>query len=558
MAARLLFLLLVLLFGTLQAYDKNISHRILYLIQTGHLNDGLDLYKSYAKELGHHDQELLREISFLLLDQGARSNDPETQLMAIFGAGISLSEKALHILEAGVEHQLPQIQLVSLNFLSKYHNDLADELLKRGMIAQHPLIRLETVFLMAEKKLPTALAHAESLMYKFEKEVWPIFTEIYAMIGSNAAVKLMRKMLASTDSKIRLAMVHNAAEYGRDDLLPQIRTLAAQHDLALQEACAYALGELGDHSSIPRLKELAVSKSANVKLASLIALYKLGIKETANEIQAMASAGDLFAIAALGQIPNSEVTLLPQLLSKNIQIKINAAIALLELEDSRCIMGLEDLLVRDHRDLIFGKTSSIGRSLQAIKAIPSGTENLQDNPLLYELSLHLKEAIVEKAKDLPEKQFLDIADALLSLQENELVPILVELLEEKRSDKAIRILKKYQQMLGAPLIRNYCNLALYRLKEEGPHAEILQEWVGKKQNESLIKFRPFVPAELRKRSEGSYQLTPEETSRLLIETFETFVRMKDTKGIDVLIEAIQNGNSKNRYALAGLLIHASN
>ena len=58
-------------------------------------------------------------------------------------------------------------------------------------------------------------------------------------------------------------------------------------------------------------------------------------------------------------------------------------------------------------------------------------------------------------------------------------------------------------------------------------------------------------------SEGAYQLTPQETSKLLVDSFDAFLKTQDDKGIDIVLEAIQNGNPKNKYALAGLLIHAT-
>ena len=75
-------------------------------------------------------------------------------------------------------------------------------------------------------------------------------------------------------------------------------------------------------------------------------------------------------------------------------------------------------------------------------------------------------------------------------------------------------------------------------------------------NEELIRFRPFLPREMRDHEEN-YQLTPQDNSGLLIASFESFVSHKDEKGIDILLEAIQNGNAKNKYALAGLLMRAS-
>ena len=55
---------------------------------------------------------------------------------------------------------------------------------------------------------------------------------------------------------------------------------------------------------------------------------------------------------------------------------------------------------------------------------------------------------------------------------------------------------------------------------------------------------------------GAFTLTPKETSRLLIEAYETLAESHEMEGIDLLIEAIRLGHKKNRYALAGLLLKA--
>ena len=51
-----------------------------------------------------------------------------------------------------------------------------------------------------------------------------------------------------------------------------------------------------------------------------------------------------------------------------------------------------------------------------------------------------------------------------------------------------------------------------------------------------------------------YLLTPKETSRLLIEGYETLAESHTMDAIDLLVEAIKGGNKKNRYVLAGLLL----
>lgn len=491
-----------------------------------------------------------------MLDQGFRTRDPELQLLTIYGAGVSLNEKALYIIQEGFNSSIPQLQLVALNFLSRNHHDSVEEYLNRAMASDSLLIRLEAAFLLSEKKSPKAAGQIESLMYKVDPALIPLFPQLFVLIGTDEAMKIVRKLLINQDEQVRIETIHSLAKHGRDDMLRKIRMLLTHHEINQQEACIYTIGILKDESSVPKLIQLKNSPSPYVRLAALQALYRLGRKETRQEIEKMAKQQDPFAIQALSEMEGSEETLFELTKASGLQVRLNAALALLERQDSRCLVPLCEILVKDHRDLAFVKYSSIGKAFSAWRAIPSAKQNLGDNAIVFELSLHMREEVLRKALDLPEKDFLRLAHTLFELQQNDLIPALVELLENLQTPQAVELLKLHQQKPGAPLIRNYCNLALYNLKESGPYAENLRQWVTKQQDEDLIRFRPFVPWEMREHGSSSYQLTPEDTSQLLIQSLESFVRIRDDKGVDILIETIQNGNPKNRYVLAGLLMRA--
>lgn len=530
-------------------------NRILFLMQAGNQAQAINLYNAHAQQQGHHDLELLRQIGMSILDQGSNSDDPEIVLLSIFGAGISANDKAIYILQDGLKSKVPQLQLVAMNFLSRLQNDDADLLLTRIMNSNYLILRLEGAYHLAQKKAPIALAQTEALMNKVDPEFWPIFPQLYAMIGSADAMRTMRKLLANPRESVRVAAIVSVGEYNRDDLLPTIRTLSTHHVTSQQEACAYVLGKMKDESSVDKLESMTKSGSKTVRLAAWQALYRLGRKEWRTSIEEAASKNDLFAITILGEVEGSENLLFQLTQSQNLHVRTNAALSLLRRHDVRCLKPLCDILIHDARDLAFTQLESPSGALTAYKVIPSATQNLEENAVAIELSLALREKILMEALELPEADFLLLANTLFETHQNDLVPTLVEALETLRSPAAIALLKRHQQKAGAPLIRNYCNLALYRLKEEGPYAENLHQWIAKEQHGDLIHFRPFLPWELRKNT--TYQLNPQETSRLLIESFEAMIQNQDDQGVDVLLHAIQHGNAKNKYALAGLLIHAA-
>lgn len=532
------------------------SNHILYLMHTGNINQALQAYQRYKTETGSHDFELLERMGLSLLDQGFRTRDPEIQAMALFGAHISQNEKALYIVEDALMSNNPELQIIGLKLVGHHQNDLVSKLLYRAMGSDFLLIRLEAAFELAEKKDPRAVAQIEALMAKVDEALWPIFPQLFALIDNNQANRSLRRLLSHSNELVRVASILSVAEHGHDNFIPMIRRLATHRELAQQEACAMALGVFKDEPSVGRLQALTDSPSPSVKLAALYALYKLGRTESRGKIESLARAGDLYAIAILGKIKESEGILLELVRSNQLQIRMNAALALLEHRNRLCLPSIVELLLEDMRDLAMVKTTSPGKSLQAWRIVPSAKQNLETTPEAHELSLHQREELLIKSVELEEEDFLNVADAILTKRQNDLVPTLVEVLKNHPTPQVIALLKKHQQKVGAPLVRNYCNLALFSLKEPGPYAANLRDWIEQKKDVDLIRFRPLLPFEERTGSGSRFDVTPEDSSRLLVEAFESFVAMQDDVGIDLLISVISNGNEKNKYALVGLLMRA--
>ena len=80
-------------------------------------------------------------------------------------------------------------------------------------------------------------------------------------------------------------------------------------------------------------------------------------------------------------------------------------------------------------------------------------------------------------------------------------------------------------------------------------------WLLHQSQLERIKLQPFLPWQSRI-DLNNFTLSPEETSRLLIEMFYAFAQRQDEKSIDVLVEALKRGHQNNSYVLAGLLLRA--
>lgn len=528
--------------------------RILFLLQQGEHKQALKLYQDKFQISDQHDFELLHQMGLRILDFGFRQHDPECQLLALFGAAVSAHEDAYYILEESIKSPYPAIQLVALGALARFQNDRADQAMIRALGASSLEVRYEAVNQLCKKKHPLAVSQAESLMYKTSNVYLPLYPPLFAMVGDTHSTRILRKLLNQSSTDIRLAVILSVAKYHRDDLLPQIRQQSSQLQFALQEACAYTIGVLKDEISIPKLEKFTGSQYSNVSLAAHVALYQLGRQDSVKAIEEEAQKGNLFAISVLGSIPDHPRVLLELLERPDVQIRMNALIALLEQRHPRALECIEEIIIRDKKDLAFTVNQSPGHAFKSWKVTSSASQLLKDDTKAYLEHLELKESLLEKVCLLSRPRFIALAHQIFSKQHNDLIPRTVELLEHLGTKEALACLKEHQQQLGAPLVRHYCNLALYRLQEPGPYAEQLRQWVKSQSQTEFIRFQPFSPWEL---GENSYTLTPEETSKLLIDTFETFAAQQDKKGIETLIEAMATGHSKNKYALAGLLLRAT-
>ena len=141
-------------------------------------------------------------------------------------------------------------------------------------------------------------------------------------------------------------------------------------------------------------------------------------------------------------------------------------------------------------------------------------------------------------------------------RQNDLIPTLIRFLENLQTKNAIDLLKEQAETMGAPFIRDYCNLALFRLKEEGPYEARVIQWLNRENKKELIRLKEPLPLQDRMQI-SEYTLSAEEKSQLLIDTFSAFASCQDEKSIQIVLNAFKEGNSKNRYVLCGLLMRST-
>lgn len=526
----------------------------LYLMHSGKVDAAIEKYQEIARKNGP-DFEMLRQLAFSLMKQGAQK-DAESRLLAIFGAGLAGNVSSLEILEDGLLSSDQQTQLAALLFIAKINDDYSDELLIHALNSDFLPTRMEACFHLAMRKHPHAVGYIEALMCRLPPFFKAFFAQLYALAGDREAIAILHKFMGDPSPMVRIETIHSLVQFGRDDFIPVIRKHLSHGHYGEKEACAYALGILRDTTAHAELKKLAANSGDNTKLAALKSLYLLGDSSVRPAIEEMALERNPFAIASLGGIPGAEDLLADLQYDPHVQVRINAGLALLQRRDKRCLRVLREIFIDDTRDLALQPMFSLGRAQQAVKIVPSAEARSKDPMFDPGVSLSMREHFLVQTVHLEEEEFLKVARMIFEAKQNDLVPLTIHLLENLQTEKATLLLKEQTQKMGAPFIRDYCNLALFRLKEEGPYEENLIKWVMRQKKEELIKLRPILPLKTRQEI-GDYTLTTEETSRLLIDSYSALASRQDQKSIDIVLTALKEGNEKSRYALAGLLMKAT-
>jgi HEAT repeat protein len=548
---RALVFLLCLTIETAYSLEKE---QVSYLMQSKEVDGALDLYDNYRKEIGRHDFEILVQMCSIILQHGIKGSDSTAQLSSLYGTSVASLNSSLDILEQGIKSQNIETQLASLQMLARLHDDRGDELITKAMASPFLMVRMEAGYHLAERKHRKAVGHLEALMYKIPPDFWFYFPQFFALVGTHEAIEMLKKLMENPYAMTRVEALLNAARFGRDDLLSRIRAHATHSHPDEQEAAATALGMLKDSVSIPRLEKLSKSSYSSVKLAAFRSLYHLGDTKALLPIFDIAKNEDLFGIALLGELPGGEEVLEELQKNSHINVRLNATLSLLFQRNPSCMKNLEEFLLSDSKDLGFQPISSIGHSLMAWKAVPSLRQHQKQLSMdLSGVTLQLRERILAATLELPEESFLSIASRVFEHKQLELVPLLVQLLENHATPGALDLLKKNAERVGAPLARMYCNLALFRLKEKGPYEKRLKSWISEAQKLEMIRFRPSVPWNMRN-TLSTYELAPEESTRLLLECYEALSEQHDEQGIEIILQGLRSGHPKNRYALAGLLI----
>lgn len=546
-----IFLSIAFFICSLRATEN--KNHILYLMQAKEYEKAIFYYQKLYNNKSEQDFEILQQIALILLDAGAKSQDPEERQLAMFGAGLAASTKSLKILERGLTSPELSSQLTALHFISVLQDNECSNLMVKAMSSDFLETRIEAAYQMALKKHPCALGQIESLMYKLPPIFKPFFPQFFGLIGTSESLSILKNMLSDADPNVRVQAILTVAQNNRDDLLPTLKKKMEHSSIAEKEALAFSIALLNDSSAVSILKKYSESFSEHVKLAAILALYKLGDKSALEPLFNLALTGNPFAILALSKVEDSENLLANLTLSTDLQIRANSAIALLKRGDNRCLNILKEILIDKQGTKSIMPRFSLGRTLSFFQIVST---SLKRKDVDQNLSLDIKQSLLKEAMELDLDSFLSLADEIFKNNQNELIPYLCSLFSNMKSDKIIEFLKKYSKKTGSPLIRNYCNLTLYRMDVAGPYFEKMKEYVKDHNANNYIRLKPFEPNKIRYES-NQYELSSEESNKLLIEIFTALAEKHSVEGIMVILDALKTTHKLNRSPLCGILLRAT-
>jgi len=551
---RIFPLISLIVFSPIHPISESAQKQILHLAAIGEVDEAIKSYLLHSKATNEHSIDILEQIGTRIIQCGFKTQDPDTCLLSLFGANIARLPVDRKFLTRSFRSSNPLLQSAALQTLSMEEMDDTESILKEGVKSDFLMIRLETLFQLVHRHSRHAMGLVESLKNILHPQLHFVFPEFYALDGTDESINILKQMTHDPNIHVRVSAILSAVKYDRDALLPVIRAVVTHPHPIEQEAAALALGFFKDIDAKPKLERLLKSTSPDVRLAASLSLLKLGFFEHKDEIIKLAKGGHHFAISTLGEVGGGVPELLEHLKNPHHITRYRAAYALLKQRDPRCLSTITEILITPSHDLNLVPFFSPARSLSSFESYFGPIKEVELKNSIAAYTNHIKQSMLIDALDLGEPYFLNIANTLVSLKKSEMIPILVRLLENLQSKEAVELLKKSTQMPGAPFIRSYANLAMYRLGNYKEFDKSTMDFVRDSVSNEMISFQP-VDLDPRNRNKANpFQLTPSERSQLLLETFEALLIRHETDGIDLILECILKGHPNNRYALAGLLL----
>jgi HEAT repeat protein len=500
-----------------------------------------------------HNFSLLHSLCVEILKEGLLNSSGQTQLISIFASSLIRSAHLLPFLKLAASSEAPMLQLAALNAAINLADSRRDDLIIDALRSNYPLVRLEAISYLAQRRHPHAYEHTESLMQKLPPELSPYFGYLFAQIGTQEAFKSLEKLMSCPEPIICTHALVAAGRANLISLLPRVQSALSHVHPAELEAAAFAIGAMGDETSIDRLRELSKSKTPMVALAALSARSQLGELDVTQAIEAQAMGKSLPAIGLLAKSAQSTPLLIELTKSSDKETQLAASLALLKLKNPLALESLHSILTRV--DIGYVPEASLSGAFEWIRIHNLSSETFKKYPGILQSSEKLIHEVLLRANELGNQVFIPFAKRLIASGITDLIAPTIRMLARCEDKESIILLEDLSTTLGRPLVRAAANLALFKLTKETKYFEKIKAFALSELENQSLEIKPPTPT-LTARGEVSFELKAEEKTSIFLESLAAVAEYENTQSIDLFLDAIEKAPLDLKCALSALLIQA--
>lgn len=536
------------------AKEELSSARLRFLVASGRLEAALSCYLSAKSQKSVDDDLFLSDLAIHLIDNALMDPDPKIQLAGLYGLSLSAHPSGLLLLEQLSNSLQPIIQAIAVQMAKLAPDPTATFIINRALNSNYIEIRFHALQFLVMRKDPTAFGHIQSLLHKLPPQAKPYFCDFLASLGTQESEFLLVDFFLSNSPTLRMHVLQSALNHTLFSFLPHFQNSLHVGVPQEQEISAFAMSRFGQIESQGLLKKLQNSPHPEVRLAAATSLLSFGFVDALQTVIELAKMKNLWAIDLLGSYAGGETLLKELFFDSDPNIQLNAMLSLLKRKEPCALEQAKKILKTPSHIALFTPIYSEGGSFKAWKIFsPTQTPSPEEQQRALLATFELKNQILILGMELPEEAFFEILETIIHLRENSFAPLIAQITQNMKTPRTKARLLDLSQESGWPLLRIFSHFILYVNGDKNRHKKELLRWIHEEKKRSVIEFKPSTSFLDSYEKSSPYELTPEESSALFIETLAAMASMQDPEGIDLILQLIKDGHVNNRPILAGLL-----
>ncbi len=540
--------------STSQPVEQISSSRCYYLLKKGHLDDVLKALTDPSNNTPY-PKDLIQKVAETIIINGLTSNNSEMQLAALYGTSLSGDSDLIKYARDGLESGSLEVQMAATSLIGSGNHKEGEYLLRGALRSDYFAVRLEALWIISILRNQNAFEQLEALYAKVPDEIRLYLLPLFALEGSTRAQDFLSHVLRSSDVELQAQALMALATIPLREKSP-LKNPPFLDPLTLEAFMLYALSH---RDCVPQetIEHYAEHHNPFVRLSAQFVLAH-GEKAAYALLEAQAKEMNPFAISLLGKLPLSDASPLFSLATpKEFDIPhLQAGLALLAHKRPECTPLVLEIIRSASEEAIYRPRYSPGRTMIIWEKIPTRSLLGSEKLFAIEQSLRFREEVLIQSINLPEKQFLQIADHVM-VHAQDLIPLLCKLLENKQSEKVREWLKQQFQDTSSLLGKMYVAKSLTALGEvnsekESPWKKTLVQFLKNEQGLNLFQPRPLIPWFMQAEPKPQ-ELTFDERARLCIESLYALISAEEPETQTIILEWMSKSNSSTRTLLAGIL-----